>query len=353
MGRANQKLEIRNQKSRAFTLVELLVVITIIGILIALLLPAVQAAREAARQLQCKNNLKQIALACLDHEQINKFLPTDGWGYAWAGEPTRGFDKRQPGGWHYNILPYMEQQALHDLGADQGLTGTRPAFAQCASTPLATYICPTRRNVVAYPFIWANGGIADLCNCTPDPTLLGRSDYAGSGGDCLWSNACDGAEAAITTVAAGDAQSDLWWSQQNGGQGNGIFFIRSMTKMADITDGTANTYLLGEKYCDPDHYSDGTSPWDDQGWDTGWDWDTIRWSCGSGGSSSGTAGSFQPTQDTPGLGLGLAFGSAHANGFQMAFCDGSVQMMSYTINLVVHACLANRLDGQAINGQSF
>ena len=99
-----------------FTLVELLVVITIIGILIALLLPAVQAAREAARQTQCQNNLKQLALGCLNHESITKRLPTDGWGFAWTGDADRGNDWRQPGGWIYNILPYIEQQPLHDLG---------------------------------------------------------------------------------------------------------------------------------------------------------------------------------------------------------------------------------------------
>ena len=167
---------------RGFTLVELLVVIAIIGILIALLLPAVQAAREAARRLQCTNNLKQIALACLNHEETHKFLPTTGWGTTWAGEPTRGFDKKQPGGWHYNILPYIEQPALHDLGVDQGLTGTRPGFTQRVSTPLTCYICPTRRAVIAYPMV----STVTWANVSPSPTSVGRSDYAASGGDSAY-----------------------------------------------------------------------------------------------------------------------------------------------------------------------
>ncbi len=102
-----------------FTLVELLVVIAIIGILIALLLPAVQAAREAARRIECGNHLKQIGLGALNHHETHRHMPTGGWGWRWTGDPDKGFGKDQPGGWAFAILPFIEEQNLHDLGRGQ------------------------------------------------------------------------------------------------------------------------------------------------------------------------------------------------------------------------------------------
>ena len=168
-----------------FTLVELLVVITIIGILIALLLPAVQAAREAARQTQCKNNLKQLALGCLQHEQVQGYLPTGGWGSSWVCNPDDGFGKLQPGGWHFCVLPYIEQQALHDLGhGSNDLTPPRVnvvGIGQTISTPLPVFNCPTRRKAIAYPNT-DNSSFTNL-PAANTPPLVGRSDYAGCAGD--------------------------------------------------------------------------------------------------------------------------------------------------------------------------
>ena len=122
-----------------------------------------------------------------------------------------------------------------------------------------------------------------------------------------------------------------------------------------ITDGTSNTYMAGEKYCNPDNYANGLDGWDDQGWNIGRDWDNTRWAGNNGtwGNTqwAGNAAAFQPFQDRPGLGQGAAFGSAHANGFQMAFCDGSVRMTSYSIDPETHHCLGVRNDGKRIDAK--
>ena len=143
----NRRFEMRSRKSTGFTLVELLVVITIIGILISLLLPAVQAAREAARRMQCNNNLKQLALAAHNHASAYNRFPAGGWGWLWIGDPDRGNSWKQPGGWIYNSLPYIEQQALHDLplGKAYGSPERKAAATQMLQTPISGIVCPSRR----------------------------------------------------------------------------------------------------------------------------------------------------------------------------------------------------------------
>jgi type II secretory pathway pseudopilin PulG len=316
--------------------VELLVVITIIAILIALLLPAVQAAREAARQLQCKNNLKQLSLGCLNHEQLHRYLPAGGWGWGWAGDPQRGNDKRQPGGWIYNVLPFIELQALHDLGSN----GDIAARTRIATMPLSGLICPTRRTVVLYPYV--HGSPYTNLN---RPSSVARSDYVGNGGEI---GAADCTVFGPSTLAEGDGWTDDYWRTTfTAGDGNATgatFWLRSMCKIIDITDGVSNTYLCGEKYVGPDWYAAGTSGGDDQGWDLGFDFDVNRFVTNASG--------FWPRQDQAGYDSYFAFGSAHSTGFQMAFCDGSAQMISFSIGMETHRRLGNRKDGKVVDAKA-
>ena len=363
----------------AFTLVELLVVITIIGILIALLLPAVQAAREAARKIQCANQLKQIGLAAVTHEQAQNHLPTGGWG-CYAGEPTFGFGKRQTGSFFYNILPYMEMQDLHDLGINEGPIGDssgRPGFTQRVSTPVTTFNCPSRRKATVYPYYNESGGEYHWPNVDAGAVIsaTGRSDYAASMGDAA-ASVTDKAPSWDQIIGA-PYTDQTWLDRHPGGFTTGVCYRRSMVRLRDVKDGTSNTYLAGEKYVCPDYYSSGTAVGDDQSWDSSFCFDTMRWSGllpettppneYSGNHTLGYADPYkQPHPDTPGLEgnppdvggppvvLGYKiFGSAHASGFNMVFCDGSVKSISYSINNETHHRLGNKADGLPIDEKAF
>jgi type II secretory pathway pseudopilin PulG len=338
-----------------FTLIELFAVFIIIAVLISLLLPAIQNAREAARKASCSNNLSLAAIATLQHEQTFKFFPSGGWGWDWVGDPDRGSGKEQPGSWIYAILPFMEQTNLHDLGKDGDPDNWTPsqiaAGTQCIQTPLPTMNCPTRR--------WGGlFGIAGSAGGTPGAMIgpgggisfhgtnavsrLARTDYAACAGD--QQRSCFIAGPNDLGAARRMTDSDTWPSIEKAA--TGISYFRSEVTMAVITDGTSKTYMIGEKYLNPDNYMDGNDGGDNESMYNGYDNDNHRTTYFDGVNPDHT-----PVQDTAGkYPASDRFGSAHAISLNMAFCDGAVRAVNYTIDAETHRRLGNRKDGKMVDG---
>jgi len=304
---------------RGFTLVELLVVIAIIGILVALLLPAIQAAREAARRTQCLNNLKQIGLAFQLHADAQEIFPTGGFGQ-WAKRMTDGtspkereFGNRgrpliapkQNWGWAYQILPYIEQQALWGSRVEDVLP-----------VPVAAYFCPTRGPNRVFE---VQGGMRAMI------------DYAGNGGS---SNAGASAYAMM-----GNGKDGVVVRVSNHPN---VTYGPTVIPGRQIEDGTSFTLMVGEKNLN-DALLGGRQGNDDAGFTEGWDHDTIRW------------GYFQPTPDStdssfePPVPVLSAFGSSHAGVFNATFCDGSVRSITYDVDLAVFKLVCSRDDGSVYN----
>lgn len=369
-GRLGGEVEVVSSHRYGFTLVELLVVIAIIGVLVGLLLPAVQAAREAARRAQCQNNLKQIGLGYINHESAHGFLPSGGWEGQFTGDPDLGFGASQPGGWVYSILPYTEQQALHDLGIGAAFNSAQQEASSETrdSTPLAFMNCPSRRSATAYEFTrsFVNGG---------GPEVAARGDYAACmgtiqgwdpafrgkvgiydpalyerGGTALRSAIKSQVEAVLEAanfISPMDFQifTDL----------KGVSYYGSEVRLAQIADGTSNTYAVGERNINPDHYEDGAAFDNDWSMYAGMQNDVGR----SVYVPLDEFGRLRmdvintanlPRPDRPGdQAASELFGSAHAAGFYMVFVDGSVRLINYEVDPLTHFYSGNREDGQVVS----
>ena len=330
------------RRSRGFTLVELLVVIAIIGILIALLLPAVQAAREAARRSQCANNMKQIALALHNYESTFKMYPAAGRGYGMCpGMPANGEVKNSNG--LVSLLPYVEQAALYDRfdhrlaysvhnyrssGTVVGDAATNPNFA-LSETILAAFLCPSDNN-----------GARDRC-CGPESTYYGPgNNYKGSATNY------DFVVASFTDF--GDQNG---W--KNAGTARRMFGQNSETTPAMVIDGLSNTFAIGEttKY----HANGSGFAWAFRAWVmTGIDpYPSAR----DAGINLWHMPWVDPTWQSPPYSpvrgrtrtWWSAAASLHPGGCQFGMGDGSVHFVSETIDKNTLNNLARMGDGQVVS----
>jgi prepilin-type N-terminal cleavage/methylation domain-containing protein len=233
---ANQKLEIRNQKSfSGFTLIELMVVIAIVGILISLLLPAVQSAREAARRTQCLTNLKQLGLALQNYHDTHRCLPPGQYG----NTIHYSVDRR---GWILGVLPYIEQVALYEklmayLRTPAGANNTH--LAPGRETVLPTLACPSDPNNSKKVVAWPPNQPAS----TYETSASGNQGFHGN-----------------YVLCAGSTLFN--WPANNAGlKLNGVAFPRSYVRMKEILDGTSKTLLAAEIVLSPDRVT--TPTWQD------------------------------------------------------------------------------------------
>jgi prepilin-type N-terminal cleavage/methylation domain-containing protein/prepilin-type processing-associated H-X9-DG protein len=371
---------------RGFTLVELLVVIAIIGILVALLLPAIQAAREAARRTQCTNNLKNIGIALQNHVDVRKVFPTGGARYLQANfELEQNLDNGKPLppeksglGWGYQLLPYIEETSAYSIQKTIDLQ----------QVVVSIYVCPSRRAAKTsyssqYGLI-ATMDYAGACPCTDrefqrrrgvfpqyDPakyvpfsvTSLQQLASSFNGG-----TSTGGTEPRNNTVYDGVIVRSTWrGSSANANApwvGDPATMVAQPVKIAKVSDGTSKTMVVSEKYIRSDNYDpNGAFHYsDDRGWSDGWDADQMRSTC------------FLPVRDGDGIGWDgplltkyfgddfssgpvgtsynvLQFGSPHTGGINAMFADGSVRSVSFDIDVVVFNSLGTR-NGMALNETS-
>jgi prepilin-type N-terminal cleavage/methylation domain-containing protein/prepilin-type processing-associated H-X9-DG protein len=307
------------RKRHGFTLIELLVVIAIIAVLVSLLLPAVQQAREAARRSQCRNNLKQLALACLNYESAFGCIPGGSYSGTTFNPPHWSTYPENFSVW-VRVLPYIDQQNVYNQVNFNGCSSDASNLAICGVS-IPTLICPTDTNnePVAFPAARSSSaGVSPGWSFNEIPALFPA--------------AVTGYSQAFTSYAGNSGTFTFGYSklmdQKVLSKFNGVIYNDSAVKIRDITDGASNTFLLAEHSKDQLFILDPAFAISDGSWQSGRWYDTLfstlyPLNLGYGNNTAiANSGYYDPT----------TAGSLHPGGAHFAFCDGSVRFINNTIN---------------------
>ena len=338
------------RSAAGFTLVELLVVIAIIGVLIALLLPAVQAAREAARRSECVNRLKQIGVASHNLLDVYKTFPSAGndphphISLGLGGNGVQPPDDQQIG-WGYQLLPFMEQKAVYDdhgPGINSQVLGTSyvpmaVVEKYVAKQPVSFYFCPSRRapstKAGRYLMDYASSVPTAMDLQAPTAPVFDWKEYW-----CAWDHVKEEWDPNIQTSTEKNYPDQTGVSRFKC-TAFGIIartpYYGKATRPDQIVDGLSSTMMYGEKWLRPIAYDTGDW-WDDRGWTGGYDPDIVR----------STALPPRPDDDADDGTDPFAMGGAHPSGFNSCFGDGAVHFIAWEVDPIVYNRWGNREDEQ-------